>query len=379
VQLLLVVVEVVAALLVSSSATAAASAAGAAAAAATDRALDNDTTARFAGTTESDDGSNSRPIDDNDNIFNVVGGKLAKLGDYPSFAISNGLFSCGATLIWRDVLVTAASCNFGPLDVLNAVQWYIGGVASDGSDAVETATIQSLIPHPYFNDATRHDIMLVILNNVTSKSPLAVWNANATLPAVNASVTVIGYTCLRFDASLRNRPLYQTQVQISNGTVCDEAFASIDFYPNETICSADQGTGPCINSYGGPLLDPISKRVYGLVSVGATGRRPPLANVYTRLSAYTGWIQYIICQQSRVPPNGTSCANATNPFPLTPPPSSRDCFASPPPDCTAWRSWRGTRMRRQRFGACTETCSPLPRLAVMLGWRCGPCAAVAKL
>jgi Trypsin len=330
--------------------------------------------ANSSGTTESDNGS-SRPVDTKDNIFNVVGGTLAKLGDYPSFAISNGLFSCGATLIWRDVLVTAANCNLGPLDLLNAVEWYIGGVASDGSDAVETATIQALIPHPYFKDAARHDIMLVILSNVTSKSPLALWNTNATLPAVNASVTVIGYSCLRFDASLRNRPLYQTNVFISNGTVCDDAFETIDFHPNETICSADTGTGPCINSYGGPLLDPISKRVlYGLVSVGVTGRRPPLANVYTRLSAYTGWIQYIICQQSRVPPNGTACVNVTNPFPPLTPPPSRDCWSSPPPDCTAWRTWRGTRMRRQRFGACTETCSPLPRLSLILGWRCGPCA-----
>jgi secreted trypsin-like serine protease len=56
----------------------------------------------------------------------IVGGILAKAGDFPSFAIGSG---CGATLIHSDILLTAAHCS----GTFKGNTIRIAGIKRDGS------------------------------------------------------------------------------------------------------------------------------------------------------------------------------------------------------------------------------------------------------
>jgi Trypsin len=66
-------------------------------------------------------------------------------GECPSFAVVNGTIVCGATLIYADVLVSAAHCHVAFAQE-NAVM-YIGGTRLDGSDAIERIPIDGVLIH----------------------------------------------------------------------------------------------------------------------------------------------------------------------------------------------------------------------------------------
>jgi hypothetical protein len=79
----------------------------------------------------------------------VVGGTPAAKGDYPFYAKAIGKYFCGATLIWEDILLSAAHCQglFLPGGAA------IGGIRLNNSDAT-IFEVESEYIHPKYNDWT---------------------------------------------------------------------------------------------------------------------------------------------------------------------------------------------------------------------------------
>lgn len=75
----------------------------------------------------------------------IVGGTTAEAGAYPTYAFTAGAQLCGSTLIWYDVLLTAAHCDGAFLDGV-----LIGGLMLDGSDGRFIA-VNEEYPHPDYN------------------------------------------------------------------------------------------------------------------------------------------------------------------------------------------------------------------------------------
>lgn len=129
----------------------------------------------------------------------IVGGHPAEFGEYPSFGTPSPDNGCGATLIHEDVALTAAHCE--DVFVSTSSPWYkspyktlqLGGILSDGSDALDTVEIVAERPHPSFVSAFQGtDLMLLKLRRA-STVPTSRWNTNPFVPADGEITTVIGF------------------------------------------------------------------------------------------------------------------------------------------------------------------------------------------
>jgi Trypsin len=98
---------------------------------------------------------------------NIVGGYPVPRGECPSFAVVNGTIVCGATLIYADVLASAAHCH-AAFAQENAVVMSIGGTRLDGSDAIERIPIDGVLIHARYRQVVLNDILLIFLSRPRS-------------------------------------------------------------------------------------------------------------------------------------------------------------------------------------------------------------------
>jgi hypothetical protein len=79
----------------------------------------------------------------------IVGGIPSTAGSFPYYAKSIGNTLCGATLIWEDVLLSAANCEGAFVDGVA-----IGGTKLDNSDAT-VLEVDSEYIHPAYDPVTK--------------------------------------------------------------------------------------------------------------------------------------------------------------------------------------------------------------------------------
>jgi secreted trypsin-like serine protease len=296
---------------------------------------------------------------------NIVDGGLA-IGDYPSYAISDGRFVCGATLVWPDMLVSSASC-FAAFSG-SFVSAYIGGDKRGPgvslSNAPEIIDVDGTIVNPANADGTgAANIMMVQLAR-SSQAPISPWNTNPAIPADGQALTVIGYgfTNSSNDQSFSTN-LKQATVSKVGDQVCKDAYPSspIDF--TGSFCF-NRGNGiPCGGDGGGPVFDD-KDIIVGINTFGPAsqpcGSAPHGA---TRISTYTDWLNNIICQFSlRRPKDPAYCCLESN--------------------CKFLGLFKGYLMKEvgataaaSAFGSCSNRCVRSPRRLIRRGWECGKCPA----
>jgi hypothetical protein len=76
----------------------------------------------------------------------IVGGTPAAKGEYPFYAKVVGKYFCGATLIWEDILLSAAHCQ----GLFLSGEVAIGGIRLNNSDAT-IIPVESEHIHPQFD------------------------------------------------------------------------------------------------------------------------------------------------------------------------------------------------------------------------------------
>lgn len=259
----------------------------------------------------------------------IVNGTLAPANTYKSFASSrfgNPYTSryyalCGGTLIWPDIVLTAAHC-IEPTNLANGAFFpksyiLIGGIKQDGSDA-EQVTVANVYRHPQYDSSQIVNDIAIVKLTTASSSPIQTLNTDSTNPSLNDPVTVIGFgrtdTTVSYYGNLRQA----TISAVSNG-LCG---IYNGFNPSTMICTSG-GTswkGECRGDSGGPLYDSSLNQI-GIVSYsGSVCVDPTLPGVYTRVSYYQGWIYGMICTYSSYPPS--DC-----PPPTPAPTTSPSCFS----------------------------------------------------
>lgn len=172
---------------------------------------------------------------------NIIGGTKVPFGKYPSYAIPDltRSFLCGASLIWKDILLTAGHCTVAFGNPTKGV--FIGGIKLDGTDAPEQISVKSLLVHPSFN-FPHNDIMLVVLAQ-PSNALVAKWNANPNVPIDNEVVTAYGFgRAINGDPSSLSPDLLEVVLNIVNFDTCKAATPAYgDLVKAESLCAGNKG------------------------------------------------------------------------------------------------------------------------------------------
>ncbi|KAF2903166.1 hypothetical protein ILUMI_03024 [Ignelater luminosus] len=237
----------------------------------------------------------------------IVGGvKVDNMNKYPFMVslvikkdagLKRDAFKCGAAIITRQWVVTAAHCfeetpliNIQHYKIYsNSLIWWKGLIHD----------IKSYFVHPNFNEAfyTENDIALAKVKNpflLKFEKPVTIAGDRYSFET-NRSVTIIGWG-LPYDYKAHDaRPLndlYETQVKLFDQKYCSGLYSKDKHVrvAKTMICAADYtgGKDACVFDSGGPMLD--KTLLIGLISWGGVCGVATSPGVYTRINAFNKWI-----------------------------------------------------------------------------------------
>ena len=262
----------------------------------------------------------------------IINGVTADEDRYP-YSVSlqapfNGHF-CGGALILNDVVLTAAHCLGGAIDVV------INRHDFNDSDG-ELIYAKWQIEHPQYNINTdEYDIALIVLERpVRNAVPLIKLNDDNSFPFPGTIAHVMGWGDTNGNPNT-NKP-FPDEMQIvdleiiSNGQ-CENMAIGGDSYGKygfgifeSNICTYAENKDACQGDSGGPLIvkgnDETTDTLVGITSWGIGCAYLP--GVYSRVSKSYGWIQHKACQVSSDTSGSTLCATTfPTPSPTTPEPT----------------------------------------------------------
>lgn len=252
----------------------------------------------------------------------IVGGSLTDSKEYQSYAVTDPIDNsgglCGATLIYPDILVSAAHCGVGGI-FNNGVLMNIGGTSIYGEDAIDRIGIVDQLIHPdYDSDSLGNDIMLIKLAS-PSTAPPSTWNTNDFVPENDEALTIVGYG--KTETGSASQFLLEATVSVVDDDVCATAYArsaSSTIDSDVVLCAVSDESTTCSGDSGGPLLR--GSLLVGIVSFGIVSEFDgscisSFPSGFTRISAFSEFISKSICTLSASPPQ--SCfASADLPVPI---------------------------------------------------------------
>lgn len=150
----------------------------------------------------------------------IIGGANAPTGRYPYYTyvevltVQSDVFICSATLIWEDIILTAAHCV---LDILGAglnisgVEAYIGLEDQNNRTSAERRQVGQGAPHPNYTPGSEfNDIMVFKLQNpVLDVAPVRL-NLNPDVPADGISLEAFGFGATSTDQDVALPDILQT-------------------------------------------------------------------------------------------------------------------------------------------------------------------------
>ncbi|XP_027877310.1 uncharacterized protein prss56 isoform X1 [Xiphophorus couchianus] len=230
----------------------------------------------------------------------IVGGSPAPLGSWPWLVNLqlNGELMCGGVLVDSSWVVTAAHCFAGSR---SESYWTaaVGEFDITKKDPDEQVLkVNRVIQHPKFNPKTfNNDIALVELTSpaVLSEHVTPVCLPSGVDPPTGSPCLVAGWGSLYEDGPSAD-VVMEAKVPLLPQNTCKTALGK-DLVTNTMLCAGylSGGIDSCQGDSGGPLIyqDRISGRfqLFGVTSWGDGCGEKGKPGVYTRVSAFSDWVQ----------------------------------------------------------------------------------------
>ncbi|MDQ3233629.1 MAG: serine protease [Pseudobdellovibrionaceae bacterium] len=227
----------------------------------------------------------------------IVGGRSAQ-GHYEFYAAlhpsrDSKSSICGATLLGKNVAVTAAHCIHNSSRLSLMVDLGKDGRYQGEPDRLRP--VKAVLPHPDYNPATKaNDIALLFFESRDDDSNAATIILDHALEPPSHLLRVIGMGNTSSLGTLETGILREVDVQLLAGEICEAAHQK---FGEKIVCagSHEGGKDACQGDSGGPLFVPSSgsepARFIGIVSHGEGCAQRGQPGIYTRVSSYAAWIQ----------------------------------------------------------------------------------------
>eukprot|EP00531_Pseudo-nitzschia_arenysensis_P001977 CAMPEP_0116149134 /NCGR_PEP_ID=MMETSP0329-20121206/18761_1 /TAXON_ID=697910 /ORGANISM="Pseudo-nitzschia arenysensis, Strain B593" /LENGTH=541 /DNA_ID=CAMNT_0003645379 /DNA_START=65 /DNA_END=1690 /DNA_ORIENTATION=+ len=215
---------------------------------------------------------------------------------------------CGSTLIWSDILITAAHCqgafNSGAL-VLDP----------NTNDYTRLAPIDRQVRHPGWSISRQnlnYDVLVMRLATPLSSSdvaqPISI-NKDSFYPSRQQSLMAHGFGMT--EDQVMSEYLREAEVTyISNDDCWGRGISFNNVMKSEEVMCTDpydDKTATCLGDSGGPLTDFSRTTLVGVISFGSGCDADHIPDGHVRISEVHDWIEDQICLLSANPP--ATCGN----------------------------------------------------------------------
>jgi trypsin len=251
-------------------------------------------------------------LDDLDPETRIVGGTPVILNrdDYASFGYWD--VGCGATLIWEDLMLTAAHCHQPEAAPFAYTVYFDSPYLYEGV----ARTIVDRALHPQYNLADQiYDFMLIKLDEpMMGKQPVQLAAKDGSDdPVPGDKLKVLGFGATAEGEGSSGLLLEATLDYVSYDD-CQMSYARVGVgvdQETEFCTGSTEHKDSCQGDSGGPVLDANGVMV-GAISWGVGCARPGLYGVNARVSAVADWIQTQICELASNPPSTCPPSTSTN-------------------------------------------------------------------
>ncbi|KAM4889441.1 enteropeptidase [Thomomys bottae] len=231
----------------------------------------------------------------------VVGGNDVEAGTWPWLVglYYRGQLLCGATLISREWLVSAAHCVYGRN--VDPSKWtaFLGlhMKSNLSSPHIVTRLIDQIVINPHYNKRTKNnDIAMLHLefkvNYTDYIQPICLPEENQVfLPERNCSIA--GWGTVAYEGPTADI-LQEANIPLLSNEKCQQQMPEYNITEN-MICAGyeEGGIDSCQGDSGGPLMcqDDNSWVLVGVTSFGYQCAVPHRPGVYVRVPRFTEWIR----------------------------------------------------------------------------------------